>query len=37
VTLHESILNGEITRRREETGAGAGIHVGEDAEAAAHR
>ena len=37
VTLHQSILNGEITRRREQTGAGAGIHVGEDAEAAADR
>ena len=37
VTLHQSILNGEITRRREETGAGAGIHIGEGAEAAAGR
>ena len=37
VTLHQSILQGEITRRRDETGGGAGIHIGEDAEAAGHR
>jgi hypothetical protein len=28
LTLHEQIRTGEITRRREETGAGAGVHVG---------
>jgi NADH-quinone oxidoreductase subunit B len=27
LTLHEVIKTGELTRRREETGAGAGIHV----------
>jgi NADH-quinone oxidoreductase subunit B len=35
VTLHQSILEGEITRRREKTGAGAALHIGEGAEAAA--
>ena len=27
LTLHESISSGEILRRREETGAGAGVHL----------
>ena len=27
ITLHELILNGEITKRRAETGAGAGVHL----------
>jgi NADH-quinone oxidoreductase subunit B len=28
LTLHEQIRTGEITRRRKDTGAGAGVHVG---------
>ncbi|HEX8805238.1 MAG TPA: NADH-quinone oxidoreductase subunit B family protein [Acidimicrobiales bacterium] len=28
-TLHEAIASGELLRRREETGAGAGVHVGQ--------
>ncbi len=28
LTLHEQIRTGDITRRREATGAGAGVHVG---------
>jgi NADH-quinone oxidoreductase subunit B len=28
LTLHEQIRTGEITRRREASGAGAGVHVG---------
>jgi len=27
ITLHNKIKTGEITRRREQTGAGAGLHV----------
>ena len=30
LTLHEKIRTGEITRRRAETGAGAGLHLAED-------
>ena len=30
LTLHEKIRTGEITRRRAETGAGAGLHLPED-------
>jgi NADH-quinone oxidoreductase subunit B len=29
LTLHEMIRRGEITRRRAETGAGAGVHLEE--------
>jgi NADH-quinone oxidoreductase subunit B len=34
VTLHEKIRTGEITKRRSETGAGAGIELGDTGRAA---
>jgi len=37
LTLHEKIRNGEITRRRAETGAGAGLALGEDGTSATDR
>jgi NADH-quinone oxidoreductase subunit B len=30
LTLHDKIRTGEITRRRAESGAGAGLHLAED-------
>jgi NADH-quinone oxidoreductase subunit B len=37
LTLHELIRTGEITKRREATGAGAGIELGEERPVSIHR